>query len=92
MASDSMTVVEFLIFRAPKPPVTMDTSPSCRMPLTDESKLLDETDSRIGMAIFNYGPDRVQLLRDGEPLGQLGPADGTIVTGGGRIDARTVEG
>ena len=79
------SVVEFFNFRTPKPPITMDTSPAKRMALDAEPKLMDDTETRIATAIFNFGPDPVEILLDGQPVRTLEAQGRDIIDGVGEL-------
>jgi hypothetical protein len=86
------SVVEFFIFRTPEPPVTMDTSPAKRMALDVEPKLMDERETRIAAAVFNFGPDPVEILLDGQPARTLEALGRDIINGDGDLSGRSVVG
>ncbi len=85
------SVVEFFIFRTPKPPITMDTSPAKRMALDAEPKLMDDTETRIAAAVFNFGPDPVEILLNGQSVRTLEALGNDMIVGDGQLTGRTVE-
>jgi hypothetical protein len=84
------SVLEFYIFRTPKPGVEQDTSPAKRVGIEAEPKVLDDIDTRIAAAMFNHGPDAIEILLNDQPVTTLAVHDGVIVNGNGDLSGHTV--
>jgi len=89
-------IVETIVFRQAVPPAASDAE-RITLVLTDsETAVLDDSPDRLAVVVYNYGPDPIELIFDGEPGGEprrYGPFTGELIPaiGIGRASVRPVE-